>query len=412
MTPTHRAAVEVALLQEIAERVGTPAYVYDGRALDASVARWVRAVDDPRDVCYSVKANSNLSILHRLARHGIEFEVATRGELARVRRAGIAARRVVFGGVPKEERDVAEAIRAGVGLLVLQAENELEAALRHASPAVPVRIAVRVRPGIEAGTHPSLQTAGADAKFGVSPAELPDVWGRLDASPGLMPCGLAVHLGSGLRALEPYRRALDVLLGLVRELAGAPRPVTEIDIGGGLGIDYEGGADPQPGALIALVRERVANREIRVRYEPGRSIVARSGLLLTRVLYRRERDGSPALVCDAGHTDFSRYALYGAHHRIEPLAGRLEGPPTVAILGPTCESGDVLGVDRPLHGVRRGDLLVVSDVGAYGFVMASNYNSRPRPVEVLVDGGEWRVIREREALSDMWRGESLPRPGT
>lgn len=407
--PAPRAAADPALLREIAARVGTPVYVYDGAAVDEAVRRWTRATGEPRDVSYSVKANSNLSILDRLAQHGIGFEVATRGELARARRVGIPPERIVFGGVPKEDAAVAEAIGARVGLLVLQAAHELEAAARHADPEAPVRVALRVRPGIVAGAHPSLQTARADAKFGLEPGAVPDAWARLAAIPGLLPCGLAVHLGSGLRSLQPYAEALDVLLEVARGLPAGGPPVTEIDLGGGLGVDYEGEADPEPGDLVRLVRERTDGAGIRVRYEPGRSIVARAGLLLTRVLYRRERDGAPALVCDAGHTDFPRYALYRAHHRIEPVEGAPAGPPTVEVLGPTCESGDVLGVGRALHGVRPGALLVVRDVGAYGFVMASNYNSRPRPAEVLTDGGSWRVVRRREAIPDMWRGEPLPR---
>lgn len=405
---SHSASLDPALLEEIAARVGTPVYVYDAHAIDEGVTRWIRAVGRAEDVAYSVKANSNLAVLARLARHGIAFEVATPGELARARRAGVGPERIVFGGVPKEEAAVAGALRARVDLLVLQADHEFETALRHADPAAPARVAVRVRPGIVAGAHPSLQTARADAKFGVGPGTVPDVWPLLAASPGLRPAGLAVHLGSGLRSLEPYDEALRILLELAERLADPGPPVEEIDLGGGLGVDYEGEEDPDPRALVSRVRERIGQRPLRVRYEPGRSVTARAGVLLTRVLYRRERDGTPALVCDAGSTDFPRYALYRAEHRIEPLRGGPRGSPTVEVLGPTCESGDVLGVARPLHGVRPGDLLLVRDVGAYGFVMASNYNSRPRPPEVLAEGAVWRVVRRREAIEEIWRGEELP----
>jgi diaminopimelate decarboxylase len=199
-----------------------------------------------------------------------------------------------------------------------------------------------------------------------------------------------------------------VLLRLVQDLAPTGTPVRELDLGGGLGVAYdESAADLEPADLVRIVAERLDGTNLAVRYEPGRSIAARAGTLVTRVLYRRERDGHPALVCDGGFTDFGRYSLYGAQHRIQPLAGPLQGPDTVEVLGPTCESGDKLGTGRPLHGVRPGDLLAVRDVGAYGFVMASNYNARPRPAEVLVDDSGWRVVRVRESLEDLWRGETV-----
>lgn len=397
-------ALPATLMQQIATDVGTPTYVYDASVLDRSIQRWKDAVGDPGALFFAVKANSNLSILHRVGTHGLGFEVATSGELARVLRAGIPASRVVFGGVPKDEDAVEDAIREGVELLVLQADHEVDAARRLADPDRPLRVALRVKPGIRAGAHPSLETARADAKFGLTPEEVPAAWQRL-AVPGLMPTGLAVHLGSGLDSLEPYEQAIDVLLEVAGRLAMDGLPVTELDLGGGLGVDYAGGADPSPASLVSIVRSRTDGTGLKVRYEPGRSIVARSGSLLTRVLYRRDLADRPALVCDAGHTDFIRYAYYGAQHAIEPVDGFPDGAATVEILGPTCESGDVLGTNRALHGTEPGDLLVVRDVGAYGFVMASNYNSRPRPAEVLVRDGEWHVVRRRESMTDLWRGE-------
>jgi diaminopimelate decarboxylase len=250
-----------------------------------------------------------------------------------------------------------------------------------------------------------------EAKFGIAPEDVGQVWRQLAAAPGLNPCGLAVHLGSGVPDVEPYERALDVLLALVDELAASGHPVRELDLGGGLAVDYEGADDPEPADLVARIRSRLAGRDLEARYEPGRSVVARAGLLLTRVLYRRERDGRPALVCDAGQNDFARFALYGAFHRIEPLDGRLSGPPTADVLGPTCESGDILGVERRLAHVQPGELLALRDAGAYGFVMASNYNSRPRPPEIMVDGDRWEIVRRRESFEDLWRGEIGPETG-
>lgn len=408
---SHAADVSPDVLEEIAAELGTPAYVYDGRALDAGVGRWTESTR-PADVWYSVKANSNLSVLRRIASHGVGLEAGTWGEYARARRSGVSADRVALGGVPKDETTVRGVLGAGVGLAVFQADGEVEAAVEHADPTRPTKAGLRVLPGIRAGAHPSLETGAADAKFGFAPDEVPDAWRRLAGARGLEPTTLAVHLGSGLEEHGPYVTALDLLLDVAGELGGDGPPVRELDLGGGLGVDYGSGAgdDPSPGDLVRRLRRRLEERAgenaPRLRFEPGRSICARAGVVLTRVQYRRERAGHPALVCDAGYSDFPRHVLYGARHEIRPLRGRGGGPADVAVLGPTCESGDVLGVGRSLHGVEADDLLVVRDAGAYGFVMASNYNSRPRPPEVLVDGDDWRPIRDRESLDDLWRGET------
>ncbi|MDP2497088.1 MAG: diaminopimelate decarboxylase [Candidatus Palauibacterales bacterium] len=409
---SHAAGIAPEVLEEVAAEIGTPAYVYDGRALDAGVRRWTEAVP-PEDILYSVKANSNLSVLRRLASHGIGLEAGTWGEYARARRSGVPSDRVTLGGVPKDETTVRSVLKAGVGLAVFQAEGEVEAAARHADPGRPTPAGVRVLPGIRAGAHPSLETGAADAKFGFAPDEVPAVWRRLAETPGLEPTTLAVHLGSGLDDAAPYVTALDLLLDVAGELGGHGPAVRALDVGGGLGVDYEAGdaeGDPDPGELARRLRRRMEERAgeeaPRLRFEPGRSVCARAGVVLTRVQYGRERGGRPALVCDAGYSDFPRHVLYGAHHDIGPIRGEGRGPADVAVLGPTCESGDVLGVGRSLHGVEADDLLVVRDAGAYGFVMASNYNSRPRPPEVLVDGDDWRPIRDRESLDDLWRGET------
>jgi diaminopimelate decarboxylase len=397
-------------LAEIVREAGTPTYVYDARILDRGVRRWIEAVGDPASICYAVKANYNLGVLARLAAHGIGFEASTIGEMARALAAGIPPARIVLGGVPKSAEAVEEGIHRGLDLVVLQAGHEVEAAIRAGAEldGPPASVGLRVRPGIRAGAHPSLETGRTDAKFGFGPDEIAETWTALAEADGVRPTTLAFHLGSGLDSLTPYEGAIDVLLGLVPELDNGPSPVEELDLGGGLGVGYDDeAADLEPADLVKIVDERLGGTDLRVRYEPGRSIAARAGTLVTRVLYRRERDGHPALVCDGGFTDFGRYSLYGAQHRIEPLAGGIEGPATVEVLGPTCESGDKLGTDRPLHGVQPGDLLVVRDVGAYGFVMASNYNARPRPAEILVDDQGWRVVRRRETLEDLWRGESV-----
>jgi diaminopimelate decarboxylase len=399
-------ATDSDLLEQIATAQGTPTYVYSARALEAATLRWVEAAGDAERIFFAAKANTNLAVLGRLCGTGIGIEVATAGERARAERAGFPPDRILLGGVPKSAEVVAQGMGAGLGLVVLQAGHEVDAAVSAADPVRSTRIGIRVRPGIRAGAHPSLETGRTDAKFGFEPDDVADIWSRLAAAPGLEPEVLAVHLGSGIDSLEPWDRALDVLLELADRLAASGAPVREFDLGGGLGVDYSSDVDPDPAALIHRVDQRLTGTGLGSRFEPGRSIMARAGSLLTRVLYRREWEGTPALVCDAGFTDFARFALYGAQHRIEALAGSPAGPPTVDVLGPTCESGDVIGTGRPLHDVQPGDLLVIRDVGAYGFVMASNYNSRPRPAEVMLENGGFKVVRQRETLEDLWRGET------
>lgn len=407
---SHAARIAPEILNAIADEVGTPAYIYDLRALEAGIGRWVQAVGDPARISFAAKANTNLAVLAVLERSGVGIEVATPGELARARAAGFPESRIVFGGVPKSEAAVREGIEAGVGMVVLQSGQEVEAAIRHAGscPHGSLVVGLRVRPGIRAGAHPSLETGRADAKFGFAPERIPELWARLASADGIDPRTLAFHLGSGLEAVDPYEEAVELMLSLVDALADTSTPVAELDVGGGLGVDYGSDRDPDPAMLVEALEARIRGIPIDLRFEPGRSVVARAGVLLTRVLYRRERNGRPALVCDAGYTDFARNALYGAEHAIVPVDGELLGEPIVEVLGPTCESGDVLGTNRRLQAVEPGDLLLLRDAGAYGFVMASNYNSRPRPPELLVDGAEWQVVRPRERLEDLWRGEVIP----
>lgn len=408
MTSTARVAFDASVLEKVAREFGTPTYVYSADVLRAAVDRWVVAAGDPSAVYFAAKANTNLGVLSVLERQGIGIEVATAGERARAEKAGFPAHRILVGGVPKDAATVRDAIGAGLALVVLQADHEVDAAIEAASAAgTPAKVGVRVRPGIRAGAHPSLETGRTDAKFGYTPDEVPAVWARVADAPGLVPEVLAVHLGSGIDSVEPWHRALDVLLPLAGQLSSRGAPVRELDLGGGLAVDYQSDVDPAPGALVREIHQRTAGSGIQVRFEPGRSITARAGVLITRVLYLRGgAAGRPAIVCDAGFTDFSRYALYGAQHRITPPGADWQataGP--VDVLGPTCESGDVIGTGRALEDVEAGDLLVVHDTGAYGFVMASNYNSRPRPAEVLVDGDSVRVVRRRERLEDLWHGE-------
>jgi diaminopimelate decarboxylase len=394
------------ILEEIAASQGTPTYIYSADSLKTAARRWVDAAGDASRIFFAAKANTNLAVLDRLRSTGIGIEVATAGERARAERAGFPRDRILLGGVPKAAEVVSDAVGSDLALVVLQADHEVDAAIEAADPARPTRIGIRVRPGIRAGAHPSLETGRKDAKFGYAPLDVIGIWNRLAGTPGLNPEVLAVHLGSGIDTLDPWDQALDVLLDLAELLKTTSAPVREFDLGGGLGVDYESDRDPDPSELVQRVDARLDGTEFLSRFEPGRSIMARAGCLLTRVLYRRERDGIPALVCDAGFTDFARFALYGSEHRIEPVSGSMAGSATVDVLGPTCESGDVIGTGRSLHDVQPADLLIVRDVGAYGFVMASNYNSRPRPAEVMIEGDSFHVVRSRETLEDLWRGES------
>jgi diaminopimelate decarboxylase len=397
-----------ALLEGIAARVGTPAYVYGANLIRAQY----HALDDalrmvPHRICYSVKANGNLAVLRVLQQLGAGADIVSVGELRRVHAAGYRSEHVVFSGVGKTAADLEEAIRARIGFLNIESGGELDAVIGVVQrTGLRARLGIRVNPDVAAQTHPYTQTGEKTAKFGVPFDEALPVARRIASEPGLELRGLAMHLGSQLADVEPHHRGTVKLLELVAAMRASGIGTLEaLDVGGGLGVRYFDERAPTPKAFAEAVVPPIRAAGLQLVCEPGRFLVANAGLLLTRVLYRKHAGGKDFVIVDAGMTDFVRPSHYQAHHAIVPLrdAGR---PVRVAnVVGPICESGDFLALDRKLPVVEPGELLAVLGTGAYGFVMSSTYNQRPRPPEVMVEGDKYFVARPRETLDDLMRGE-------
>jgi len=398
-------------LERIAEKFGTPAYVYSRAALESNFrgldAALTRALGStPHTICYAMKANSNLTLLRVLARLGSGFDIVSGGELERLRRAGIPADRVVFSGVGKTREEIAEALRARIMLFNLESPAELEMLAREASR-IGRRAAasIRVNPDVAAGAHPHIATGRHHHKFGVDWPQARKMYLAYCDARWIAWQGIGSHLGSQVLSLTPYRRALAKLAAHVRELAASGVRLRYIDMGGGLGVRYTNEAPPRFAEYARAVAEQTRGLGCHLLIEPGRSIVAETGVLLMRVLRTKETGGNRFVIVDAAMNDFIRPALYGATHPITAVAPRGGRMRDVTIAGPVCETGDVFHHAWPLSDVREGDVLALWGAGAYGATMTSNYNSRPRPVEILVEGKRAKVIRERESVRGMMRGE-------
>jgi diaminopimelate decarboxylase len=396
-------------LERIAARAGTPVYVYSTRGIVTPFRAYVSAFGDlAHRVCYAVKANSNLAVLRLLASEGAGFDIVSGGELYRVLRAGASPEKVVFSGVGKTAAEIEYAIEEGIDSF--NCESDAELALIDALAArlgKRARVSLRVNPDIEAQTHPYISTGLREHKFGIDMAEAEGIYQRAAALPNLIVDGVSCHIGSQLLDTDPIWQAAERVLELVDRLRGAGIAIRRLDLGGGLGVAYKSGdVAPAIEKFISGVVKRVRGRNLEIMIEPGRSIVGSAGILLTRVLYRKKTERKEFVVVDAAMNDLIRPALYQSHHEIVPLNEAPErGVITADVVGPVCETGDFLARNREIANVLPGDLLAVCTAGAYGFVLASNYNSRPRPAEVLVEGGSWRVVRERETYADLVRGE-------
>lgn len=400
---------EEVSLESVAERFGTPTYVYSRADIESA---W-RAYDDalagmPHLVCYAVKANSSLAVLNVLARLGAGFDIVSGGELERVLRAGGDPARVVFSGVGKTEAEMARALEVGVHCFNVESEPELErlsaVATRLGRTA---RISLRVNPDVDANTHPYISTGLKENKFGIEFDRALPAYRHAATLPGLEVIGVDCHIGSQLTRLDPFLDALDRLLALVDQLAAEGIAIHHLDIGGGLGVRYRDETPPPPGEYMAAVRERLAGRALTLVLEPGRSIVANAGALLTRVEYLKPTEHKHFCVVDAAMNDLIRPSLYSAWMAIEPVRPRQDVPAACYdVVGPVCETGDFLGKDRTLA-LAPGDLLAVHSAGAYGFAMSSNYNTRGRAAEVMVDGERACLIRARETIDDQLRGETV-----
>jgi diaminopimelate decarboxylase len=404
-------------LADLAADFGTPLYVYSASTIRERMAAFERAFRKvPHTVCYSVKANSNLSVLRLLAGMGCGFDVVSGGELQRVSRANQkAAKRVVFSGVGKTANEMRAALEADVLLFNLESEAELwtlaECATRAKKKA---RIALRVNPDVPAKTHPYISTGLHQHKFGIPIEEARRLYARAAAVKSLQIAGVSVHIGSQITDVKPFAATMERVAELTRALRADGRTIDYVDAGGGLGIDYENGslrkfADYVSSYAAALLKP-LKNLNVHLLLEPGRCIVGPAGALLTRLLYKKSNGKKKFLVVDAAMNDLLRPSLYHAYHEIVPvrLSGKSSGEGSreiVDVVGPICETGDFFARDRELPVIAQGDLLALLDAGAYGMVLASNYNTRPRPAEVLVDGRSVKVIRRRETMADLVRYE-------
>lgn len=394
-------------LSRVARELGTPAYVYSA----ATLRRHFRALDGafahvPHLLCYSVKACPNLAVLRLFAELGSGFDIVSGGELARVLRAAGDAGRTVFSGVGKTEEEMAAAISAGVLMLNVESREELSAldrigrSLGRRAP-----FAIRVNPEVDPRTHRHIATGLSSSKFGVSFAEARHLYLQSRRLKGALAVGLDCHIGSQLVDAAPVRAAIRKVATFYAELCAEGFALRYLDVGGGLGITYREERPPSVEEYAAAVFEPVRGVPATLILEPGRVLVGNGGLLLTRVLYRKRTVARQFVVVDAGMNDLIRPALYEAHHEVRPVLRRAGRATEVEVVGPVCESTDVLAKGRRLVLPRQGELLALMSAGAYGMSMASNYNSRPRPAEVLVDGADFQLVRRREGIEDLWRGE-------
>lgn len=398
-------------LAGLAQQYGTPAYVYSR----ATIERHWRAFDAAMAgvehlVCYAVKANSNLAVLNLMARLGSGFDIVSLGELERVIAAGGDPHKVVFSGVGKRSSEIRRALELGIYCFNVESESELEridGIAREMGLRAP--ISLRVNPDVDAKTHPYISTGLKENKFGIAIERAAEVYARAAEMTGIRVLGVDCHIGSQLTRLAPFIDALERVLKLVDQLYEMGIALSHIDLGGGLGIAYKDEEPPLPGDYIAPLLDQLAGRDLTVLIEPGRAIVGNAGMLLTRVEYLKHHEEKNFAIVDAAMNDLIRPTLYQAWMAIIPVLPR-EGVAmqNYDVVGPICETGDYLGKDRSLA-IEEGDLLAVRSAGAYGFTMSSNYNTRPRAVELMVDGSRAHVVRERETLAQLWQGEkALP----
>lgn len=396
-------------VEEIARRFGTPCYVYSRATLE----RHWRAFDDALRnrhhlVCFAVKANSNLGLLNVLARLGSGFDIVSVGELERVMKAGGDPAKVVFSGVGKRADEMRRALELGIRCFNVESAPELERLNQVAGEMGRIApVALRVNPDVDAGTHPYISTGLKENKFGIDIAAARDLYRRAAELPHLKVSGVDCHIGSQLTTLAPFLDALERVLALVEQLAADGIEIDHLDLGGGLGIRYTDQTPPEPEEYARALDARLGDLPYEILVEPGRAIVGNAGILLTRVEYLKRNDHKGFALIDGAMNDLIRPALYQAYQQIIPAVRNGEGEAGVwDLVGPICETGDFLGKERELT-LQPGDLLAVRSSGAYGFTMSSNYNSRPRAAEVMVDGDQIHLVRQRETLEDLWRGESL-----
>jgi diaminopimelate decarboxylase len=404
-----RLFAEDVAVREIAERVGTPAYIYSARTLRRHF-RVLREAFKGTDtiICFAMKALSNLSILKLFSDLGAGFDIVSAGELMRCLKAGADPGKIVFSGVGKTDAEIETALNADILMINLESRPELhrvsEVARRLHRRA---RVSLRVNPDLDPGTHPHISTGHRDSKFGIPLSQVREYYAEARALPNLELIGLSTHIGSQITETSPFVEAAQKVAAIVADLRADGMELKYLDLGGGLGIPYQE-EPPEPAEYAAAILGPLRGLGVRIIIEPGRVLVGNAGILVTRVLYVKETDVKRFVVVDGAMNDLIRPVLYEAYHEIRPVEQRRPSAmQTADVVGPVCESGDFFARERELPEVEGGDLLAVMSAGAYGFVMASNYNSRPRAPEVIVDGARFHVVRERENFDDLVRGEHI-----
>ena len=393
---------EQVALRNIAAEYGTPCYVYSRAALEHNLLAYENALGDtPHLTCYAVKANSNLAVLDVLARKGAGFDIVSGGELTRVLAAGGKAEKIIFSGLGKTEAEIEQALQAEILCFNIESEPELDR-INAVAARLGVRapVSVRVNPDVDAGTHPYISTGLKENKFGIDINRAFAVYERAAALDNIRVTGIDCHIGSQLTAIDPYLDAIDRVLSLVDQLSAAGIQLEHFDMGGGLGVVYHKETPPSPQLLIEAVKRKMEGRNLVLMLEPGRSIAANAGIFITRIEFLKHTEHKHFAIIDGAMNDLLRPALYGAWQEIVPVStapSDLRSEYVYDVVGPVCESGDFLGKDRELK-IAAGDLLAVRSAGAYGFVMSSNYNTRNRAAEVMVDGDNASLVRQRETI--------------
>lgn len=399
---------EDCAVTDIAREHGTPAFIYSRATIERHWHAFNNAAGDRNHlVCYAVKANSNLAVLNVLARLGSGFDIVSKGELARVLEAGGDASKVVFSGVGKTSDEIAYALDKGIYCFNVESPAELDrisAVATKLGKTAP--ISLRVNPDVDAGTHPYISTGLKENKFGISIDGAVSVYQYAASLPGLAIKGVDCHIGSQLTEITPFLDALDRVLLLIDSLAEQGIKLSHIDVGGGLGVCYDNEKPPHPDQYAKAIAEKLEGYDLTLIYEPGRAIMANAGILVTEVEFLKNNEGRNFAIVDAAMNDLIRPALYQAWQKIIEVEEQDREKAVYDIVGPICETGDFLGKERELA-ITAGDLLAIRSSGAYGFTMSSNYNSRPRAVEILVDGDIAHVVRKRETLDQLWQGEQL-----
>lgn len=395
-------------VEQLAQEYGTPLYIYSR----ATIERHWKAFDDAAAghkhlICYAVKANSNLAILNLMARMGSGFDIVSGGELARVIQAGGDASKVIFSGVGKTRSEIEYALFSGIRCFNVESEsellriNEVAGKLQKVAP-----VSLRINPNVDAGTHPYISTGLKENKFGIAIEKALMIYQLADGLPHIKVTGLDCHIGSQLTELSPFVDAVDLMLNLIDELAAVGIKIEHLDMGGGLGVCYDDETPPEPEAYAKALIERLGDRDLELIFEPGRAIMANAGILVTEVEYLKLTEEKNFAIVNAAMNDLLRPSLYSAWQKIEAVVQSEAPSRCYDVVGPICETGDFLGKERELA-IEEGDLLAVKSAGAYGFSMSSNYNSRPRCAEIMVDADRVNQIREAEPLSSLWQGETI-----